>query len=128
MKRPISPHLQIYNIFSKSMTSSMSILHRIAAIGLFIGIFYLVFWFLAVASGGEFYKCFYAFITSWFGELSIVGLVTCLIFYLVTEIRFLIFAAGYWLEKKQVMVSGWVFIMIFLCLTILSLLIIFKLV
>lgn len=113
MKRPISPHLQIYNIFSKEMTSGISILHRIAGVGLLVGLVYILAWLFCLSLSEVAYDHFIIFMKSWFGMLSLYGLLACFIFYILTEIRFLIFATGYGLEKKQVKYSGWFVVILF---------------
>lgn len=105
-KRPISPHLQIYNIFSKSMTSGPSFLNRATGTMLSVGLIYMCAWLFCLALGKNYYEGYITFITSWFGWLSLLGITAAFYYHLVNGIRFLVFSAGYWLTKKEVYISG----------------------
>ena len=105
-KRPISPHLQVYNIFSKEMTSGPSFLNRFTGIALTVGLLYLVAWLFCMASGKESYDSFLTFITSWFGYLSLFGFTCAFYYHLVNGSRFLIFDLGYRLTKSGMFLSG----------------------
>ena len=48
VRRPLSPHLQVYRW---QITMALSILHRISGIGLAIGTGLLVSWLMALATG-----------------------------------------------------------------------------
>lgn len=105
-KRPISPHLQIYNIFSKEMTSGPSFLNRFTGIISAVGLVYLTAWLFCAAMGETYYGYFLWFITSWFGYLSLVGFTFAFYYHLINGMRFLIFDLGYWLTKKSMFLSG----------------------
>ncbi len=47
VRRPLSPHLQIYK---PEITSALSIFHRITGVGLSVGTLLLVWWLVAAAS------------------------------------------------------------------------------
>ena len=64
--RPLSPHLTIYRPQLVSMTS---ILTRITGNALLIGSLMIVWWFLAAATGPEYFAVANGFVTSWFGDL-----------------------------------------------------------
>ena len=117
-KRPISPHLQIYNIFSKAMTSGPSILNRLTGSILAVGLIYLCAWLFCLAMGKSYYEGYISFITSWFGWLSLVGISAAFYYHLVNGIRFLVFNMGYWLTKREVYISGIFMILISLGLYI----------
>lgn len=119
-KRPISPHLQVYNIFSKEMTSGPSFLNRFTGIGLTIGLLYLIAWLVAASIGPEAYGMYLSFITSWFGYLSLLGLSIAFYYHLVNGLRFLIFDLGYWLTKKSMWLTGWGMILITAFLVIIT--------
>ncbi len=105
-KRPISPHLQIYNIFSKDMTSGPSFLNRMTGIISAVGLLYLAAWLFCAAMGETHYRFYMWFITSWFGYLSLVGFTFAFYYHLINGMRFLIFDLGYWLTKKELFLSG----------------------
>jgi succinate dehydrogenase / fumarate reductase cytochrome b subunit len=115
-KRPISPHLQIYNIFSASMTSGPSFLNRATGSVLAVGLIYLCAWLLCAAMGKQYYDGYIVFITSWFGWLSLVGISAAFYYHISNGIRFLLFSFGYLLTKKQLFVSGVAMITIALAL------------
>ena len=50
VKRPLSPHLQIYK---PQLTSIMSISHRITGVALALGTLLLTWWVMAAATGPE---------------------------------------------------------------------------
>lgn len=105
-KRPISPHLQIYNIFSKDMTSGPSFLNRITGIISAVGLVYLTAWLFCAAMGETYYDYYLWFITSWFGYLSLVGFTFAFYYHLINGMRFLIFDLGFWLTKKEMFLTG----------------------
>jgi succinate dehydrogenase / fumarate reductase cytochrome b subunit len=125
-KRPLSPHLQIYNIFSKEMTSGMSILHRIAEVGIALALFYMLAWLLAISIGQNAYNIFLSFITSWFGILSLVGISACFWFYIFNIWRFIAFYLGLGINKKAVMYTGWLSLILSFLGLILTWLYVFK--
>ncbi|MEE3070919.1 MAG: succinate dehydrogenase, cytochrome b556 subunit [Pseudomonadota bacterium] len=73
--RPLSPHLTIYRL---PITAITSILVRITGNALLVAALMTVWWFLAAASGPEYYEFANGVITSWFGDLvmalSVLGL------------------------------------------------------
>ncbi|MHA1564083.1 MAG: succinate dehydrogenase, cytochrome b556 subunit, partial [Alphaproteobacteria bacterium] len=68
--RPLSPHLQVYK---PQLTSSLSILHRLAGIALAVGTLLLVWWLMAAAAGPEAFANVQAFVDGWFGRLLLFG-------------------------------------------------------
>lgn len=128
LARPISPHLQIYNIFSKTMSSGPSIIQRITGVILVVGLIYLCAWLFSAAMGENSYNLFLRFITSWFGYLSLLGFSLCFYYHIFNGIRFLIFNLGYWLTKKNVMISGWCMVVITLLVWIVTWLYVFNII
>ena len=105
-KRPISPHLQVYNIFSKELTSGPSFLNRLTGMALTAGLLYVVAWLFCMGMGQEYYDMYLAFITSWFVYLSLFGLSCAFYYHLVNGCRILIFDLGYCLTKKELFLTG----------------------
>jgi succinate dehydrogenase / fumarate reductase, cytochrome b subunit len=101
--RPLSPHLQIYR---PQMTTVLSILHRIAGVGLGLGALLLVYWVIAAASGPERFGQAQALIGSWFGYLVLFGFSVALFYHLANGIRHLFWDAGYGFELKSAYASG----------------------
>ncbi|MGV3278084.1 succinate dehydrogenase, cytochrome b556 subunit [Rickettsiales bacterium LUAb2] len=105
-KRPLSPHLQIYNIFSKTMSSGPSIIHRFTQVVLMVSVIYLVALVVCASMGEEYYNGYIKFMTSWFGYISMLGISLCFYYHLVNGIRFLAFNLGYWLSRRAIFISG----------------------
>lgn len=89
--RPLSPHIQIYRW---TLTMILSILHRISGIVLYGGTLLLVWWLVAVASGGEAYD-YVAFAGgSWLGQLVLFGYTWAFMHHMCGGIRHLIWDIG----------------------------------
>jgi succinate dehydrogenase / fumarate reductase cytochrome b subunit len=101
--RPLSPHLQIYR---PQMTTVLSILHRIAGVGLGLGALLLVYWVVAAAAGPDRFSVAQALIGSWFGYLILFGFSVALFFHLANGIRHLFWDAGYGFELRSAYASG----------------------
>lgn len=63
--RPLSPHLQIYR-FTPTMT--MSILHRITGVGMYLGMILFVFWLLLAACSPTYFQATQALLLSFAGQ------------------------------------------------------------
>jgi succinate dehydrogenase cytochrome b subunit len=104
VRRPLSPHLQVYR---PQITSVLSILHRISGIGLGVGTVLLVWWLAALASGPAAFAAVQRFLSSWLGMLLLFGWTVALMFHFSNGIRHLAWDAGYGFEKPTVRASGW---------------------
>jgi succinate dehydrogenase / fumarate reductase cytochrome b subunit len=69
-KRPLSPHLQVYR---PQITSILSILHRAAGVVLALGLFPLIYWVAALASGPGAYATAQDLLGSIIGRLFLFG-------------------------------------------------------
>ncbi|MEM6972125.1 MAG: succinate dehydrogenase, cytochrome b556 subunit [Pseudomonadota bacterium] len=103
--RPLSPHLQIYK---PQLHSAMSIFFRISGVGLTLGGLLTVAWFLAAATGPEAFARIDWVITSYLGDLVMVGSLAALLYHLIGGIRHLVWDFGYGFEKESVRKSGFV--------------------
>lgn len=92
-KRPLSPHIQIYNLFK--ITSLTSILHRLTGIALVGGSLVVVWWLMAVAHGTNSYDCFMSAVRHPLGQLVLFGFTWALWYHLVNGIRHLFWDAGF---------------------------------
>ncbi len=90
-ERPLSPHLQIYK---PSITMTMSIIHRITGVALYLGTFLLVLYLLAVASGGAEYAAAAWFFGSFIGKLILFGYTWALFHHALGGVRHLIWDTG----------------------------------
>ena len=102
--RPLSPHLQVYRW---QITMTMSILHRATGMGLALGAVGLVWWLMAVATGGETYDRAMAFLGSPFGLFLLAGFSLALVYHLLNGIRHLLWDAGWGFDIPDVYRSGW---------------------
>lgn len=101
--RPLSPHLQIYR---PQLTSGLSILHRITGVGLALGAFLLVWWFLAAATAPDYFDFVDGILTSWIGHLILIGSAWALSYHFANGIRHLVWDMGYGFELDDVRKSG----------------------
>ena len=113
--RPLSPHLSIHK---KVLTSVFSIFHRLTGIFLTIGSFFLVFWFLSVLIGENFYN-YFQIISSNFIFKAILFFWTLAFFYhLFNGIRYLFWSFSLGMELKTVYLSGYIIALLTIIATI----------
>jgi len=103
-QRPLSPHLQIYRW---QITMTLSILHRVTGVALAIGAFGVVWWLVAVASGGERYADFMNLATSLPGRIVLIGFSYCLIYHLLNGLRHMLWDSGRAMTIPQIYRTGW---------------------
>ena len=77
MKRPTSPHLQIYK---PQITSVLSIIHRFTGIFLGIGMILLTWWLFSITIGPEMYQRTLDIISSWIGLSILFSFIASFIF------------------------------------------------
>lgn len=102
-KRPLSPHLQVYR---PQISSVLSILHRVTGVGLAFGAILVVWWFLAAASGPDYFDFIDGLLTSWIGGLVMIGLLAAFWYHFFNGIRHLTWDAGYGFEVDMVTKTG----------------------
>ena len=98
IKRPLSPHLQIYRL---TLSMIMSGVHRITGLALCAGMILLTWWLLATAAGQNSYGTFAAFASSWIGRLILFGFSWALLHHLIGGLRYLIWDLGYGLGAEE---------------------------
>jgi len=103
--RPLSPHLSIHK---KVLTAVFSIFHRLTGIFLTLGSILLVFWFLSISIGENFYN-YFQIISSNFIFKTILFFWTLAFFYhLFNGIRYLFWSFSLGMELKTVYRSGYI--------------------
>jgi succinate dehydrogenase / fumarate reductase, cytochrome b subunit len=93
VRRPLSPHLQIYDM--AQMTSALSISHRITGVIWSGATVFLVWWLLAAASGPSAFAAVQWFLGSFLGLLLLLGITAAAWFHTLAGIRHLVWDAGY---------------------------------
>jgi len=103
VRRPLSPHLQVYRLNSGMV---MSITHRITGAALTVGTLLLTWWLAAAASGDAAYGAVSGFMRSWFGVLILLGWTAALWYHFFAGIRHLIWDTGRALDKPDAYRTG----------------------
>ena len=119
--RPLSPHLSIYRPL---ITSISSILTRITGNALLVAALMIVWWFVALATGPDYFAYANGFVTSWFGDLVLTLSVLGLWYHTLAGLRHLYWDAGYGLELETAEKLGWACVIGSVVLTLLTLLIV----
>ena len=104
VRRPLSPHLQVYK---PQLTSVLSIMNRISGVATSVGTLLLVWWLAASAGSPKGFAAMQGFIGSWFGLLLLFGWTLALMYHFVAGIRHLAWDSGYGWELPQVYASGY---------------------
>ena len=97
--RPLSPHLQIYK---RTLTMTMSIVHRITGLALTGGIILLVWWLLAAATSDQQFAIVQAVFGSWIGLIVLFGFTWALVHHTIGGIRHLVWDVGHGFDLKDV--------------------------
>lgn len=101
--RPLSPHLQIYK---RTLTMMMSIVHRATGIVLYAGTLLLVWWLSAAAASDEYFALVQAVFGSWIGQLVMFGFTWALVHHSAGGIRHLIWDTGRGFDLPSVETSA----------------------
>lgn len=104
VRRPLSPHLQIYR---PQITSVLSILNRITATAASVGSLMLVWWLVAAATGPAAFAQVQWFAGSLVGMFVLAGWTLCLMYHLFAGLRHLAWDAGWGFELDKTYASGW---------------------
>lgn len=104
VRRPLSPHLQAYDMMQ--MTSALSIMHRISGTAWSVGTVLLVWWLLAAAAGPEAFARVEWFLGSILGLLVLFGLTVAAWYHTLAGVRHLVWDAGHGFELAQAYRSG----------------------
>jgi succinate dehydrogenase / fumarate reductase cytochrome b subunit len=117
VRRPLSPHLQVYK---PQITSTLSIFHRMSGVMLSIGSVLLVWWLVAAATSDAAFDTVSMVLHTWIGKLALLGWTAALWYHFCTGIRHLRWDLGGGLEISQVNSSGRAAIVVTVVLTALT--------
>jgi succinate dehydrogenase / fumarate reductase cytochrome b subunit len=115
--RPLSPHLSVYK---PEWTMVLSITHRITGVGLTLGAALVAWWFLAAATSPAYFAVVDGLMTSWIGNLVLLGSAFALWYHAANGVRHLAWDAGYGLELKDAEKSGKMVVIAAAALTVLT--------
>ena len=113
--RPLSPHLSIHK---KVLTAVFSIFHRLTGIFLTLGSFLLVFWFLSISIGENFYNYFQIISSSFIFKVILFFWTLAFFYHLFNGIRYLFWSFSLGMELKTVYLSGYVIALLTIFATI----------
>ena len=113
--RPLSPHLSIHK---KVLTAVFSIFHRLTGIFLTIGSFFLVFWFLSVLIGENFYNYFQIISSNFIFKVILFFWTLAFFYHLFNGIRYLFWSFSLGMELKTVYLSGYIIALLTIISTI----------
>ena len=103
--RPLSPHLSIHK---KVLTAVFSIFHRLTGIFLTLGSFFLVFWFLSVLIGENFYNYFQIISSNFIFKVILFFWTLAFFYHLFNGIRYLFWSFSLGMDLKTVYLSGYI--------------------
>lgn len=101
--RPLSPHLTIYKL---PLAANLSILHRASGCFMALSMALIVWWFLAAATGPEYFAFVDGLMTSWIGFLVMLGSAAAFFYHMCNGIRHLWWDMGNGFGIEQVTQSG----------------------
>jgi succinate dehydrogenase / fumarate reductase cytochrome b subunit len=104
VRRPLSPHLQVYRW---PVSMALSILHRITGCALGVGTLLFTWWIVAAASSDDAFDRAQWFIGSALGLLLLFGWSVALIFHFFSGIRHLVWDAGIGFDAPTYNTTGW---------------------
>ncbi len=117
VRRPLSPHMQVY---TPQLTSILSIMNRVTGLAISAGTILLVWWLAAAASGPQAFAGVQGFIGSPIGLFLLFGWTASLWYHFFGGIRHLVWDAGYGFELPQTYASGWAVLIATVAMTILT--------
>lgn len=104
IQRPLSPHLQAYDMMQ--ITSLTSILHRITGGAWSVAVLFLVWWLTALASGEGAFNTAQSFFGSFLGVLVLFGITAVAWYHTLAGIRHLAWDAGRGFDLPTVFATG----------------------
>ncbi len=104
VRRPLSPHLQVYRW---PLSMALSILHRTTGVAVSVGTLLLTYWLVAAAGTDDAFARAQWFMGSAVGLLLLFGWSVALIFHFFAGIRHLAWDAGFGYDAPTYNITGW---------------------
>ncbi len=104
VRRPMSPHLQVYK---PQLTSVLSIFNRLSGIAISVGTLLMVWWLVAASQGPKAFSHVQWFAGSIVGILVLLGWTLALVYHFFAGLRHLSWDAGLGFDLAKVHRSGW---------------------
>ena len=123
LKRPLSPHIQVYRW---TLTMMLSILHRATGVALYFGTVFLLWWLYAVVAGEEYYTYVQAVAGSWYGRLVLFAYTWALFHHMFGGIKHFIWDTGQGFDLKFVKFFARLAVFVPLVLTLVTWIFIYK--
>ncbi len=117
VRRPLSPHMQVYR---PQLSSVLSIMNRVTGLALSLGTILLVWWLAAAAGGPASFATVQAFLHTWVGLFLLFGWTVSLFYHLFGGIRHLAWDAGYGYDLPQMHMTGWVVVILTLVCSLIT--------
>ena len=104
IRRPLSPHLQVYK---PQLTSILSIMNRMTGIISSVGALVMVWWLVALAAGPGAFGTVQSVAGSWIGLLLLFGWTAALFYHFFGGLRHLAWDNGLGFSLEATHRSGW---------------------
>jgi succinate dehydrogenase / fumarate reductase cytochrome b subunit len=105
IRRPLSPHLQVYDMMQ--MTSALSISGRITGVVWSAGLLFLVWWLMAAAAGADAFASVQWLASSFIGLAFLFGITVAAWFHTLNGVRHLAWDAGRGFDIPTTYRTGW---------------------
>ena len=107
VRRPLSPHLQVYR---PQLSSATSIFHRITGVALGAGTVLLTLWLVCAATSDRAFSMIPAFLASWLGILVLIGFTAAMFYHFCNDLRHLAWDSGRGFDLPTMHRTGWIVI------------------
>ncbi len=107
IRRPLSPHLQVYR---PQLSSATSIFHRITGVALGAGTLLLTLWLVCAATSDGAFSIIQAFLASWIGLLILIGFTAAMFYHFCNGLRHLAWDSGRGFDLPTMHRTGWIVI------------------
>ncbi|QDL90963.1 succinate dehydrogenase, cytochrome b556 subunit [Paroceanicella profunda] len=121
--RPLSPFM-IGQVYRPQITSVLSIIHRATGVAMAVSGALIVWWFIAAATGEDYFEFADGILTSWIGTLVMLGSLWALWYHFCNGLRHLWWDMGRGFELDQVTMSGIVTVVASLVLTVFTIIVV----